>query len=109
MNTHEFEDRLEALWKRRGQVSSLLRALRIGGLLAELRLRPNIGEAVLVINLLQTPVCVFRSKLEGYSAFRPFMGPADLSLSGGYVGAKRMLWLNAHGANTVKENEHAQP
>jgi hypothetical protein len=52
---------------------------------------------------------VFRSKLKGYRAFRPFIAPADLSLSGGYVGAKRMLWFMAHGANTVKENEHAEP
>jgi NAD(P)-dependent dehydrogenase (short-subunit alcohol dehydrogenase family) len=31
----------------------------------------------------------------------PFIKPEDLSLSGGYVGAKRMLWFMAHSANTV--------
>jgi NAD(P)-dependent dehydrogenase (short-subunit alcohol dehydrogenase family) len=31
----------------------------------------------------------------------PFIKPEDLSLSGGYVGAKRMLWFMAHCANTV--------
>jgi NAD(P)-dependent dehydrogenase (short-subunit alcohol dehydrogenase family) len=31
----------------------------------------------------------------------PFIDPASLRLSGGYVGAKRMLWYMAHQANTV--------
>lgn len=31
----------------------------------------------------------------------PFIEPASLRLSGGYVGAKRMLWFMAHQANTV--------
>jgi len=31
----------------------------------------------------------------------PFIAPEDLSLSGGYIGAKRMLWFMAHSANTV--------
>jgi NAD(P)-dependent dehydrogenase (short-subunit alcohol dehydrogenase family) len=31
----------------------------------------------------------------------PYIVPEDLSLSGGYVGAKRMLWFMAHSANTV--------
>ena len=31
----------------------------------------------------------------------PFIAPASLRLSGGYVGAKRMLWFMAHQANTV--------
>ena len=31
----------------------------------------------------------------------PFIAPEDLSLSGGYVGAKRMLWFMAHSANKV--------
>ncbi len=31
----------------------------------------------------------------------PFIDPATLRLSGGYVGAKRMLWYMAHQANTV--------
>jgi NAD(P)-dependent dehydrogenase (short-subunit alcohol dehydrogenase family) len=31
----------------------------------------------------------------------PFIKPEDLSLSGGYIGAKRMLWFMAHSANTV--------
>jgi len=62
MNTHEFEDRLEAL---RPRFHRYCAHDGIGGLLAELRLRPNIVEAALVINLLQTPVCVFRSKLKG--------------------------------------------
>jgi hypothetical protein len=31
----------------------------------------------------------------------PFIKPDDLSLSGGYIGAKRMLWFMAHSANTV--------
>lgn len=31
----------------------------------------------------------------------PFIDPASLRLSGGYVGAKRMLWFMAHQANTV--------
>jgi NAD(P)-dependent dehydrogenase (short-subunit alcohol dehydrogenase family) len=31
----------------------------------------------------------------------PFIKPEDLSLSGGYVGAKRMLWFMAHSANVV--------
>ena len=29
----------------------------------------------------------------------PFIKPDDLSLSGGYIGAKRMLWFMAHSAN----------
>src|SRR5258708_39085233 len=62
MNTHEFEDRLEAV---RLRFHRYCAHDGIGGLLAELRLRPNIVEAALVINLLQTPVCVFRSKLKG--------------------------------------------
>ena len=31
----------------------------------------------------------------------PFIKPDDLSLSGGYIGAKRMLWFMAHSANAV--------
>jgi NAD(P)-dependent dehydrogenase (short-subunit alcohol dehydrogenase family) len=31
----------------------------------------------------------------------PFIRPEDLRLSGGYIGAKRMLWFMAHSANTV--------
>src|SRR5260370_28728119 len=31
----------------------------------------------------------------------PFLKPHDLSLSGGYIGAKRMLWFMAHSANAV--------
>jgi hypothetical protein len=31
----------------------------------------------------------------------PFIAPEDLRLSGGYIGAKRMLWFMAHSANTV--------
>jgi hypothetical protein len=31
----------------------------------------------------------------------PFIAPEDLRLSGGYVGAKRMLWFMAHSANAV--------
>src|SRR4029077_15289545 len=31
----------------------------------------------------------------------PFIAPEKLSLSGGYVGAKRMLWFMAHSANAV--------
>jgi NAD(P)-dependent dehydrogenase (short-subunit alcohol dehydrogenase family) len=31
----------------------------------------------------------------------PFIKPEDLSLSGGYIGAKRMLWFMAHSANAV--------
>jgi len=31
----------------------------------------------------------------------PFIAPQDLRLSGGYVGAKRMLWFMAHSANAV--------
>ncbi len=31
----------------------------------------------------------------------PFIAPDDLRLSGGYIGAKRMLWFMAHSANTV--------
>jgi NAD(P)-dependent dehydrogenase (short-subunit alcohol dehydrogenase family) len=33
----------------------------------------------------------------------PFIDPASLRLSGGYVGAKRMLWYMAHQANTVSQ------
>ena len=31
----------------------------------------------------------------------PFIAPENLSLSGGYIGAKRMLWFMAHSANAV--------
>ena len=31
----------------------------------------------------------------------PFIAPESLSLSGGYIGAKRMLWFMAHSANAV--------
>jgi NAD(P)-dependent dehydrogenase (short-subunit alcohol dehydrogenase family) len=31
----------------------------------------------------------------------PFIAPETLRLSGGYIGAKRMLWFMAHSANTV--------
>jgi hypothetical protein len=31
----------------------------------------------------------------------PYIAPQDLRLSGGYTGAKRMLWFMAHSANTV--------
>jgi NAD(P)-dependent dehydrogenase (short-subunit alcohol dehydrogenase family) len=34
----------------------------------------------------------------------PFIKPENLSLSGGYVGAKRMLWFMAHSANTVSHD-----
>lgn len=34
----------------------------------------------------------------------PFIKPDDLSLSGGYVGAKRMLWFMAHSANKVSRD-----
>jgi NAD(P)-dependent dehydrogenase (short-subunit alcohol dehydrogenase family) len=34
----------------------------------------------------------------------PFIKPEDLSLSGGYIGAKRMLWFMAHSANTVSRD-----
>ena len=34
----------------------------------------------------------------------PFIAPEDLSLSGGYVGAKRMLWFMAHSANAVSRD-----
>jgi NAD(P)-dependent dehydrogenase (short-subunit alcohol dehydrogenase family) len=34
----------------------------------------------------------------------PFIKPEDLSLSGGYVGAKRMLWFMAHSANTISRD-----
>jgi NAD(P)-dependent dehydrogenase (short-subunit alcohol dehydrogenase family) len=34
----------------------------------------------------------------------PFINPENLSLSGGYVGAKRMLWFMAHSANTVSRD-----
>jgi len=34
----------------------------------------------------------------------PFIKPENLSLSGGYVGAKRMLWFMAHSANTVSRD-----
>jgi NAD(P)-dependent dehydrogenase (short-subunit alcohol dehydrogenase family) len=33
----------------------------------------------------------------------PFIAPENLRLSGGYVGAKRMLWFMAHQANTVSQ------
>ncbi len=31
----------------------------------------------------------------------PFIAPESLRLSGGYIGAKRMLWFMAHSANAV--------
>jgi len=31
----------------------------------------------------------------------PFIEPESLRLSGGYIGAKRMLWFMAHSANAV--------
>jgi len=31
----------------------------------------------------------------------PYIAPESLRLSGGYVGAKRMLWFMAHSANAV--------
>jgi len=34
----------------------------------------------------------------------PFIKPENLSLSGGYVGAKRMLWFMAHSGNTVSRD-----
>jgi hypothetical protein len=33
----------------------------------------------------------------------PFIEPSSLRLSGGYVGAKRMLWFMAHQANAVSD------
>jgi NAD(P)-dependent dehydrogenase (short-subunit alcohol dehydrogenase family) len=36
----------------------------------------------------------------------PFIKPDDLSLSGGYVGAKRMLWFMAHSANKVSRDRN---
>jgi len=34
----------------------------------------------------------------------PFIKPDDLSLAGGYIGAKRMLWFMAHSANKVSRD-----
>jgi NAD(P)-dependent dehydrogenase (short-subunit alcohol dehydrogenase family) len=34
----------------------------------------------------------------------PFIKPDDLSLSGGYIGAKRMVWFMAHSANKVSRD-----
>jgi NAD(P)-dependent dehydrogenase (short-subunit alcohol dehydrogenase family) len=34
----------------------------------------------------------------------PFIKPDDLSLSGGYIGAKRMLWFMAYSANKVSRD-----
>ena len=34
----------------------------------------------------------------------PFIAPENLSLSGGYIGAKRMLWFMAHSANAVSRD-----
>jgi hypothetical protein len=62
VNTHEFKDRMEPLRPRFHRSSA---HDGIDGLLAEPRLRPNIVELPLVIKLLRTPVCVFRSKLKG--------------------------------------------
>ena len=36
----------------------------------------------------------------------PFIAPEDLSLSGGYIGAKRMLWFMAHSANAVSRESY---
>ena len=36
----------------------------------------------------------------------PFIKPEDLSLSGGYIGAKRMLWFMAHSANVVSRERN---
>ena len=36
----------------------------------------------------------------------PFIKPDDLSLSGGYIGAKRMLWFMAHSANKVSRDRY---
>jgi NAD(P)-dependent dehydrogenase (short-subunit alcohol dehydrogenase family) len=36
----------------------------------------------------------------------PFIKPDDLSLSGGYIGAKRMLWFMAHSANKVSRDRN---
>jgi hypothetical protein len=36
----------------------------------------------------------------------PFIAPENLSLSGGYIGAKRMLWLMAHSANAVSRERN---
>jgi NAD(P)-dependent dehydrogenase (short-subunit alcohol dehydrogenase family) len=36
----------------------------------------------------------------------PFIKTDDLSLSGGYVGAKRMLWFMAHSANAVSRDRN---
>lgn len=36
----------------------------------------------------------------------PFIRPEGLRLSGGYVGAKRMLWFMAHCANTVSQERN---
>src|SRR5258708_1785089 len=94
MNAHEFEDRLEAL---RPRFHRYCAHDGIGGLLAELRLRPNIVEAALVINL---RVLIMSSGASMVLAV-PFIAPRDLRLSGGYTGAKRMLWFMAHSANSV--------
>lgn len=36
----------------------------------------------------------------------PFIAPESLRLSGGYIGAKRMLWFMAHSANSVSRERN---
>src|ERR1700738_3973187 len=39
----------------------------------------------------------------------PFIAPESLRLSGGYIGAKRMLWFMAHSANAVSREHGLGP
>jgi NAD(P)-dependent dehydrogenase (short-subunit alcohol dehydrogenase family) len=39
----------------------------------------------------------------------PFIAPESLRLSGGYTGAKRMLWFMAHSANAVARERGLTP
>jgi hypothetical protein len=72
MNTHEFEDRLEAL---RPRFHRYCVDDGIGGPLVEMRLRPNIVEAVLVITCCRRRFARSAASSRGYSAFRPFIAP----------------------------------
>jgi hypothetical protein len=106
MNTDEFEDRLEAL---RPRFHRYCAHDGIGGLLAEPRLRPNIVEAALVINLLQTPVCVFRSKLKGVFGLPAVHRPRRPEPLWRLCRRQTDAVVHGHSANTVKENEYAEP
>jgi hypothetical protein len=53
------------VWKRCGHAFIATARMTGSAVCWGARLRPNIVEAALVINLLQAPVCVFRSKLKG--------------------------------------------